>query len=138
MRSAIGFSAATLATVASIRLEIVRRGSGRVLRSLDVPATAEALTAQRSRIPAGLRGDLSNLLLTDLDVSALPVQPFSDPQRNWLVRASAFDRSGRPLASVESEPFCRQAARPRPLGLDAVRRVLPRGQEYEFQPRLGG
>jgi hypothetical protein len=150
VRMNLGFSAATLATLGSIRLEIVRRGSGRVLQALDVPATAEALAAQRSRIPAGLRGDLTNLLLTDLDVSALPVQPFSDPQRNWLVRATALDRSGRPFASVESEPFCRQTHEPpQPpigrvtIGRDNLLRVngepwMPWGAVYGFAPPYAG
>ena len=45
-----------------------------------------AILAQRAKVPADLRGDLTNLLLADLDVSSLPVQAFNDPQRNWFVR----------------------------------------------------
>lgn len=90
------------------------------------------------------------MLLTDLDVAGLPVQPFSDPQRNWLVRASALDRSGRPVASVESEPFCRQAHEPAQppigrvtIGRDNLLRVndqpwMPGGGVYGFAPVYAG
>ncbi|MCI0462034.1 MAG: hypothetical protein L0Z62_34210, partial [Gemmataceae bacterium] len=150
VRLNLGFSAATIATLASVRLEIIRRGSGQVLHAVDVPADAAALAAQRTRIPTGLRGDLSNLLLADLDVSALPVQPFHDPQRNWVVRATAVDRSGRQVAAVQSEPFCRQAPEPpQPairqvaIGRDNLLRVngepwMPWGGVYGFAPAYAG
>jgi hypothetical protein len=146
----LGLSAATVATLASVRLEIVRRGSGRVLHSLDVPATAAAIAAQRERIPADLRGDLTNLLLADLDVSTLPVQPFDDPQRNWIVHATALDLAGRAVARAESPPFCRQAhAAPQPaisqvtVGPDNLLRVngapwMPWGAVYGFAPAYAG
>src|SRR5439155_9720093 len=88
---------------------IVRRGTGKVLKTVSIPATPQDLSARRARIPDGLREDFRNLLLTDLDVSFLPLQPFSNPQRNWLVRATAIDRHGETVATVESPPFCRLA-----------------------------
>ncbi len=103
----LGLSAAAMARLASVRLEVVRRGSGEVLRALDVPATPEVVRRQLEHLPAGLREDLTNLLLADLDVSFLPVQPFRDPQRNWLVRAHAKDKDGKTPAGAESAPFCR-------------------------------
>src|SRR5262249_25099971 len=96
------------------------------------------------------RGDLTNIVLTDLDVSVLPVQPFSDPQRNWLVRATAVDRLGQSVASVESEPFCRQAHEPAQppvgrvaIGSDNLLRVngepwMPWGGVYGFAPVYAG
>jgi hypothetical protein len=107
VRMNLGFSSATMAEVKAVRLEIIRRSSGQVLKSVDVPATPAAIKAQRGKIPADLRGDLSNLLLADLDVSALPLQPFSDPQRNWFVRATVLDTDGKPMGSADSPPFCR-------------------------------
>jgi hypothetical protein len=150
VRVNLGFSAATIAELALLRLEIVRRRTGRAIHSVDVPATPEALAAQRSRIPSGLRGDLASLLLADLDVSTLPVQPFSDPQRNWVVRVTALDRVGRSMASVQSEPFCRQAPEPpQPpiarvtIGRDNLLRVndepwMPWGGIYGFAPAYPG
>ena len=150
VRANLGLSAATMATLRSLRLEIVRRGSRAVLHAVEIPATSEAVAAQRERIPAGLRGDLANLLLADLDVSALPVQPFDDPQRNWVVRATALDRAGRAVAAVESEPFCRQAHEPpQPaigqvtIGRDNLLRVngqpwMPWGAVYGFAPAYAG
>jgi hypothetical protein len=108
VRLNLGLSAATRARLATVRLEVVRQGTGQVLKTWDVPATPAALAAQRDRIPADLRGDFANLLLTDLDVSFLPPQAFNDPQRNWLIRATAHDTAGKTVASAESAPFCRQ------------------------------
>src|SRR5262249_2176127 len=78
-----------------------------VLRGFRVPATPADVRARRGRIPDGLREDFRNLLLADLDVSFLPVQPFDDPQRNWLVRATALDAGGKAMATADSAPFCR-------------------------------
>src|SRR5262249_56646668 len=77
--------------------------------TFNVPAAPADIATRRGRIPDGLREDFRNLLLTDLDVSFLPLQPFGDPQRNWLVRATAIDQDGKAVASVDSAPFCRLA-----------------------------
>src|SRR5262249_12888659 len=69
IRMNFGLSSATMAKVSSARLELVRRGTGKILKTWDVAATPAALKAQRARIPVDLRGDFTNLLLTDLDVS---------------------------------------------------------------------
>lgn len=150
VRMNLGVTAATLAKIASVRLEIVHRRTGRVVHTMSVPATAAAIAAQRARLPADLRGDLSNLLLADLDVSALPVQPFDDPQRNWLVRATALDARQTVVATVDSPPFCRQAPAPAQtaigrvtIGRDNLLRIdgrpwMPWGAIYGFAPEYAG
>jgi hypothetical protein len=50
--------------------------------------------------------------LAEYDVSKLPLQPFHDPQRNWLLRARVLDVAGRTLATADSVPFCRLAPDP--------------------------
>ncbi len=94
-----------------------------MLKSVDVPATPAAIIAQRGKIPAELRGDLTNLLLADLDVSFLPLQPFADPQRNWFVRATVLDTSGKAMGSAESPPFCRLDHEPKqpPIGTVTIK-----------------
>jgi hypothetical protein len=109
VRINLGLSTTTLAKV---RLDVVRRGTGEVLRSVEVPATPAVLASQRDKIPVDLRGDFTNLLLADLDVGFLPVQPNAFPQRNWFVRATALSSDGKELAQVESSPFCRQGHEP--------------------------
>jgi hypothetical protein len=121
VRMNLGLSAAAMRRLASVRLEIVRRGTGAALASQAVPATPAAIHAQHDRIPLDLREDLTNLLLADLDVAALPVQPFNDPQRNWFVRATALDAAGHTVATVESPPFCRQAHAPPQPAVGSVR-----------------
>jgi hypothetical protein len=150
VRLNLGLSASTMTQLASVKLELVERRSGAVLRSVDLPATVQAVRAQRNRIPTGLRGDLANLLLTDVDVSTLPVQPFQDPERRWLIRATALDRTGRTVATVESPPFCRQAHEPAQqairqvsVGADNMLRVngepwMPWGGIYGFAPAYPG
>lgn len=59
-----------------------------------------------------MRDDFANLLLADVDVSALPVQPFDDPQRNWFLRATLLDQSGAAVVAADSQPFCRLAHDP--------------------------
>ena len=112
VRMNLGLSAASMARVARVRLELLRRGTGAVLGRRDIPATLEAIQRQREKIPADLREDFANLLLANFDVGNLPVQPFSDPQRNWVLRATVLDTAGKAVATVDSVPFCR-------LGRDA-------------------
>lgn len=109
VRANLGLSHAAMSSLKELRLEIVGRGTGQVLQTVNVPATPEAIGQRRAKVPDGLRDDLRNLLLADLDVSALPVQPFDDPQRNWVVRATAIDTAGKAVVSVTSPPFCRLA-----------------------------
>ena len=109
VRANLGLSHATMSRLKELRLEIVRRGTGQVLQTVSIPATADAIRKQRAQVPDGLRDDLRNLLLADLDVVAMPVQPFDEPQRNWVVRATAIDAAGKAVASVTSQPFCRLA-----------------------------
>jgi hypothetical protein len=105
VRLNLGLSAAEMARLTAVRLEVVRRSTGAVVLTRDLPATPAAILAQREKLPAGLRDDLANLLLADIDVSALPLQPFKGPQRNWFVRATA--RAGAEVvAAGTSQPFC--------------------------------
>jgi hypothetical protein len=108
VRVNLGLSRAEMARLEQLRLEVLRRGTGKVLKTFSVAATPKAILAQRQKIPDGLRGDFRNLLLTDLDVSFLPLQPFDDPQRNWVLRATAV-RGGKDGWSATSAPFCRLA-----------------------------
>ena len=74
-----------MAQVKELRLEVLRRGTGRGAEDVHRPRHARRPSQkQRAKIPDGLRDDFRNLLLADLDVSFLPVQPFNDPQRNWV------------------------------------------------------
>ncbi len=109
VRMNLGFSQATLAQLKTVRLEIRRRGAAQELKFIDVEATPKALLDQRSKIPVELRDDFANLVLADLDVGFLPVMPFANPQRNWIVRVSAIRSDGEVLAAVDSQPFCRLA-----------------------------
>src|SRR5262249_34700206 len=107
VRINLGLASAETARLKTVKLDIVRRGTGQVLKSFTVPATSADITARRDRIPDGLREDFRNLLLTDLDVSFLPLQSFGDPQRNWLVRATALDQESKSVGTGDSAPFCR-------------------------------
>ena len=109
VRVNLGLTHAELARVKELRLEVLRRGTGEVLKTFTVPATPEAIAQQRAKIPVGMLDDFRNLLVTELDVSFLPLQPFDDPQRNWVLRASTVDVAGKASWSVLSSPFCRQA-----------------------------
>src|SRR5262249_12484559 len=104
-----GLTHAEMARLKELRLEVMRRGTGEVLKTFTVPATTDAIARQRAKLPDGLRDDFRNLLLTDLDLSFLPEQPFSDPQRNWVLRATAIDADGKPAWATTSAPFCRLA-----------------------------
>ncbi|MHB9109671.1 MAG: ExbD/TolR family protein [Armatimonadota bacterium] len=115
VRMNLGLSARSMPYIAAVQLELLRRGSGQVLKTWMLPATQQALAAQREKIPVELREDFGNLLLFDADVSALPVQPFNDPQRNWVLRSTLLKADGKPLdwaPPVLSTPFCRLAHEP--------------------------
>lgn len=113
VRINLGFAGETMKRVTSVRLDVVRRETGDVIKSVKIPATPTALAKQREKIPTTIYDDFANLLLADVDVSALPVQPFSSPERAWVIRVTACDSDGAPvlpnLSSVDSDPFCRLA-----------------------------
>ena len=149
VRMNLGLSHATLAKLRRVRLEIVRRGTGETVATQEIPATPAALEAQLERVPAGLRGDFANLLLAELDVSRLPIEPFVGPERRWFVRATAIGLDGRAVATVDSAPFCRQAhdEAQEPVRTVEVRRNLlyvnrrpwiPWGAIYGFAPAYDG
>lgn len=121
VRMNVGLSHADMKNLAKIKLETVRRSTGKVLHTQEIAATPAAILQQRQKLPDGLRDDLTNLLLADVDVSALPVQPFADPQRNWIIRATAIDKDGKPGATVESQPFCRLAQQPPQPAVQSVK-----------------
>src|SRR5262249_24874727 len=98
---------AEMARLKELKLEILRRSTGEVLKTFSLPATPDAIAKQRTRVPNGLRDDFRNMLLSDIDVSFLPVQPFADPQRNWLLRATTIGTDGKTGWSQTSPPFCR-------------------------------
>jgi len=150
VRLNFGLSGAMMQKATIARLQVIRKGSGQVLKTVDIPATPAAIAAQRNKIPTGLRGDFSNLLLADLDVADLPVQSFNDPQRNWFVRATLLDAGGNALASADSIPFCRLAHDPTqpPVGTVSIdtdnllyvngKSWMPWGMTYGFQPVYDG
>jgi len=121
VRAGLGVSSEDLKKARTLRLEIVRRRTGEVVKAYDVPATPEAIQAGRAKIPSGLRDDFRNLILTDIDISMLPLQPFNDPQRNWFVRATLLDNAGAKMVSVDSQPFCRLAHEPPQPPVQTVR-----------------
>ena len=49
----LGFSAATTATLAEVRLEVVRRGTEEVLQHVELKDIARRIAEIRSKIPAG-------------------------------------------------------------------------------------
>jgi hypothetical protein len=109
VRVNLGLSHAEMAKVKEVKLEVLRRGSGQELKTFTVPATLADIEKQRTKIPDGLRDDFRNMVLTDLDLSFLPLQPFNDPQRNWVLKVSAIAKDGEALYRMLSPPFCRLA-----------------------------
>jgi hypothetical protein len=109
VRVNLGLAYAEMAKLKELRLELLRRGSGEVVKTFTVPATLDAIEKQRAKIPDGLRDDFRNMVLTDLDVSFLPLQAFNDPQRNHVLKVTTIDKDGKPGWSMTSPPFCRLA-----------------------------
>ncbi|MBI2807552.1 MAG: hypothetical protein HYX68_21435 [Planctomycetes bacterium] len=109
VRVNLGLSHPEMARLKELRLEIVRRGTGQVLKTWSLPATPTAMQRQRLKIPVGMLDDFRNLLVTDLDVSFLPLQPFTEPHRNWVLRASAISTDDKTSWRAVSSPFCRLA-----------------------------
>jgi hypothetical protein len=128
----LGLTHAVMTQLAKLRLKVLRRGTGEVLKTVTIHATPAAIQRQRERIPDGLRDDFRNLLLTELDVSFLPVQPFDNPQHNWVIRATTIAADGKPGWSATSAPFCRLAHYgPQP----AIRSVRITGGEFLINDR---
>ena len=133
VRMNFGMTSETMRQANNVRLDLIQRGTNQGMKSVTLSATPEALAAQRMKIPNGLRGDFANILLTDLDVSPLPVQPFDNPQRSWFLRATLLDIGGKLLATTDSTPFCRMANEPRQLPVKTVS-VEPEGVLVNGKP----
>ena len=103
----LGFSHEEMSKIKKIKFDILEKKSLKVLNSISLDADQSSLAKQRTKIPIGLLDDLRNLIVTDLDVSFLPVQPFENPERKWLVKVSAVNVEGKPIWNVLSSPFCR-------------------------------
>jgi hypothetical protein len=149
VRLNLGLSRAAMTKLRAVRLEIIRKATNETVATQEVAATPAAIAAQRDRIPSALRGDFGNLLLADVDVSKLPVEPFVGAERRWFVRATAIGVDGKTIAAVDSAPFCRQAhdSAPDPVHSVAVRKNLlfvndrpwmPWGGIYGFVPQYDG
>ena len=109
VRVNFGLTNSEMTRIKELKLDVIEKVSGKVLKSFTLPANPDAILKQRSKIPFGVLDDLRNMLITDLDVSFLPLQPFDNPQRNWFVRASAISLDGKPSWTVDSSSFCRLA-----------------------------
>ena len=112
VRMNLGLSSMTLTNLNAIRLEIRRRTTGVVTQSVEFAANLTTLADQRAHIPLELYDDCRALVLRDVNISALPIQPFDNPQRQWFLRALALDAQGGVLAQADSDPFCRLAHEP--------------------------
>jgi hypothetical protein len=121
VRLNLGLSSKKMVDVNSVQIDVLRRSTGELLKKWSVAATPDAIVQQRRKIPQDLRGDFTNLLLTDLDVGFLPLQPFNDPQRDWLVRARVLSKDGKTvLAEATSQPFCRLDHEPKQPAIESV------------------
>lgn len=109
VRVNLGLSHAEMIKLKELKLDVIEKNSAKSLKSFVIPADPQSILTQRTRIPVGVLDDLRNMLITDLDLSFLPIQPFNDPQRNWIIRASAIDVNGKSKWSVDSSAFCRLA-----------------------------
>ncbi len=149
VRANLGISSKSMASVSALRLEVIRRASGAVVSSREVPVSLQGVRVARTQIPSKLRGDLTNLVLADLDVSALPIERFNEPERRFFVRATVLDRSRHVLARADSDPFCRLAHEPRQPPIQQVKIEngftfvngepwMPWGATYAFAPSYGG
>lgn len=150
VRLNLGLSTLTLTNLNSIRLEVRRRATGAVTQSVEFAANTNTLAEQRTRIPLEMYEDIRALVLRDLDISALPVQPFSDPERRWFLRALALDAGGGILAQADSDPFCRMEYEPPQPALTNIvittnnllfadgRPYIPWGRIYQNVPTYDG
>ncbi|MGH7899014.1 MAG: hypothetical protein ACREQQ_13750, partial [Candidatus Binatia bacterium] len=104
---------------------------------------------RRTKLPGRLRGDLTNLVLADLDVGALSIERFNEPERRFFVRARLLERSGKQVATADSEPFCRLAHDPKQPPVTRVQIEngmltvngepwMPWGAIYGFAPAYDG
>jgi hypothetical protein len=109
VRMNLGLSTLTLEHLRTIRLEIRRRATDAEIHAVEFTSTPATLAARRDQIPTEVYDDYRALVLKDLDISMLPVQPFDHPERQWIVRVKALDGGGAILAQADSKPFCRQA-----------------------------
>ncbi len=105
----LGLSYTELSRVKELKLEILTKSNGKIIKTFTIPADTETIALQRKKIPIGVLDDFRNLLVTDLDVSFLPLHPFDKPNRDWLVQCTVIDLEGKSLVSVKSAPFCRLA-----------------------------
>ncbi|NBY03410.1 MAG: hypothetical protein EBQ87_15750 [Planctomycetes bacterium] len=109
VRVNFGLTNAEMARIKELKLDVVEKTSSKVLKSFIISADPASIAKQRTKIPVGVLDDLRNMLITDLDVSFLPLQSFDNPMRNWFIRASTINSEGKSSWVVDSSAFCRLA-----------------------------
>ena len=112
----LGVTKKTLGTVKRLAIEVLDRRSGKSVLSQEIAdvaaaiATAKIQNAANDRFyfympRAGLL-DHRNLILKELDISALPLRPWHDPESDWVVRVTGKGDRGDVFTS-DSHPFAR-------------------------------
>ena len=112
----LGVSKQTLATARGLNIEVIDRRTGKSVVSQELPnipaaiAAAKIQDAAKDRFyfytpRAGLL-DHRNLILTELDISQLPLRPWNDPESDWILRVTAKGQSGD-VFRADSHPFAR-------------------------------
>lgn len=109
VRMNLGLSSLSLESMQKVRLEILRRHTEELVHVQEHDVNLQTLENRRDRIPIEVYDDFRALVLKDLDISMLPVQPFDEPERQWFVRVKALDGNTNVLVQADSPPFCRQA-----------------------------
>lgn len=112
----LGIADETLKEVAKISLDVINRGTNKKVLTASIDNVQDRL--KNIKIPSAsvdkyhwylpMAGQLSlqNLILYELDVSSLPVRPYSEPERDYVLSVTALDKDGKAICSSKSDPFC--------------------------------
>lgn len=112
----LGVAQATLAKTQKLDVEIVDRRTGKPIQKQTIDSIQQQIESakisphEKDRFyfympRAGLL-DHRNLMLFELDISALPLRPWNDPESDWLIRVTGRALFKK-LFTSESHPFAR-------------------------------
>jgi len=107
----IGVARRTLGRADRLRLEVRRARDDEPALVKEMPEFRKlAAGFNLSPLPEGFQGDSTNFLLTEVDISALPVHPQTRPVRDHYVYAAGLDAEGGVVFEGRSPRFGRMEA----------------------------
>ena len=96
-----GLAQSEIQKLAAVRLEVIRRGTGKVMKTTDIPADAALLAAQLTKIPLTAEGPPRPVCATTFPICCSPIWTCpSCPCSRSTIRSATGSSAAAPAARM--------------------------------------